>query len=154
MSEIECISQLLENSYNGTPWHGPSLKANLDGITAAQAAQKPIANGHSIWEIVQHVTAWINEVINTLDGELYTTLPPEQDWPAISGSDEAAWQAALGILDSSQEALMAAVGEMQDDKLWELLEGQEFNYYWLLMGALQHCVYHAGQIGILKKQLT
>jgi hypothetical protein len=100
------------------------------------------------------VTAWINEVIEVLDGETYAVLTPERDWPAISAEDDGAWQAALGILDSSQEALCGAVAEMQEDKLWENLEGQDFTYYWLLHGVVQHSVYHAGQIGLLKKGLT
>jgi uncharacterized damage-inducible protein DinB len=153
MSEIENIGSLLQFSYNGSPWHGPSLVQNLDGVTAAQAVQKPIPNGHCIWEIVQHVTAWINEVIKVLDGEQYAVLTPEQDWPAIA-ADESAWDAALGIMDSSQEALLGAVTELQEDKLWENVEGQEFSYYWLLHGVVQHSVYHAGQVGLLRKALN
>jgi DinB superfamily len=154
MSEIECIVDLLQSGYNGTPWHGPSLVANLNDLTAAQAVQKPIPNGHCIWELVQHVTAWVNVTINTIDGQQYTILPVEQDWPAISGTDDAAWQGALDILDSSMGALIAAVGELQDDSLWDNLPGMEFNMYWLLMGVVQHSAYHAGQIGLLKKGLV
>jgi hypothetical protein len=153
MSEIECIVDLLQTGYNGSPWHGPALMANLDGITAAQAVQRPIPNGHCVWELVQHVTAWINVAINTIDGQQYAILPVEQDWPAMSGEDEAAWQAALGILDSSMEALIAATAEVADDRLWPNVEGFEFNLYWLLMGVVQHNAYHAGQIGLLKKGL-
>jgi hypothetical protein len=153
MSEIDRIVELLEVSYNGSPWHGPSLMGNLADITAEQAAQKPIAGGHSIWEMVQHATAWINETINTLDGQQYAVLTVEQDWPAI-GSGDAAWQAALGILDSSHQALCGAVGEMAEDKLYETVEGQEFNYYWLLHGVLLHNVYHAGQIGLVRKSVA
>ena len=154
MSEIECIVDLLQTGYNGSPWHGPSLVANLDGITAAQDAQKPVANGHCIWELVQHVTAWVNVAINTIDGQQYAILPVEQDWAAISGTDDAAWQAALDILDSSMSALIAAAGELQDDSLWDNLPGMEFNMYWLLMGVVQHSAYHAGQIGLLRKGLA
>jgi hypothetical protein len=154
MSEIECIVDLLQTGHNGTPWHGPSLMANLNGITAAQAVQRPIPNGHCVWELVQHITAWINVAINTIDGQQYTILPVEQDWAPMSGSDEGAWQAAVGILDSSMEALIAAAGELQDDSLWDNLPGMEFNMYWLLMGVVQHSAYHAGQIGILKKGLN
>jgi uncharacterized damage-inducible protein DinB len=152
MSEIERIGDLLQFSYNGSPWHGPSLVQNLDGITAQMAVEKPIPNSHCIWEIIQHVTAWMNEVIKVLDGEQYTVLTPEQDWPAIA-ADDAAWDAALGIMDSSQEALLGAVAEIEEDKLWENVEGQEFSYYWLLHGVVQHYVYHTGQIGLLRKAL-
>ena len=72
----------------------------------------------------------------------------------MSASDDAGWQGALDILDSSMAALIAAVGELQDDQLWDNLPGMEFNMYWLLMGVLQHSAYHAGQIGLLKKGLV
>jgi len=153
MSEIERIVELLQVSYNGAPWHGPSLMANLEGITAEQAVQKPIPNGHCVWEIVQHLNAWLNEVIGVLDGEQYAVLTPEQDWPAIS-SDDVAWKTALDILDSSQSALCDAAGEVQEETLWESPEGQEFNYYWLLHGLVQHYAYHTGQIGLLKKSFA
>jgi uncharacterized damage-inducible protein DinB len=154
MSEIECIVDLLQTGYNGTPWHGPSLVANLTDLTAAQAVQKPIPNGHCIWELVQHVTAWVNETINAIDGQQYVILPVEQDWPPMSGTDDGAWQGALDILDSSMGALIAAVGELQDDKLWDNLPGMEFNMYWLLMGVVQHSAYHAGQIGLIRKSFV
>lgn len=154
MSEIECLVDLLQTGYNGTPWHGPSLVANLDGLSAAHAVQKPIPNGHCIWELVQHATAWINVAISTIDGQQYAILPPEQDWPAISAADDAAWQGALDILDSSMSALIAAVGELPDDRLWPNVEGFDFNMYWLLMGVVQHNAYHAGQVGLLKKGLS
>jgi uncharacterized damage-inducible protein DinB len=57
-------------------------------------------------------------------------------------------------MDSSQEALLGAVAELQEDKLWENVEGQEFSYYWLLHGVVQHSVYHAGQVGLLRKALN
>jgi hypothetical protein len=154
MSEIECIVDLLQSGYNGSPWHGPSLVQNLTDLTAAQATAKPIPNAHCIWEIVQHVTAWVNETINVLDGEQYATLGGEQDWPPISATDDAGWQAALEILDSSMVALIAAVGEVQDDALWPNLPGMEFNMYWLLMGVVQHSAYHAGQIGLIRKSFA
>ena len=57
------------------------------------------------------------------------------------------------VAGSSMGALIAAVGEIGDDQLWDNLPGMEFNMYWLLMGVLQHSAYHAGQVGLLKKGL-
>ena len=151
MSETERIRDLLYYTYKGPCWHGPALSQNLDGITAAQAAERPIGNGHSMWEIVQHMTAWINEVIRTLDGETYAVLPAEQDWPAISAQDDAAWQSAQAILESSMDALCDAVVEFPDEKLDELVPGQEFSYFWMLNGVVHHNTYHSGQVGILRK---
>lgn len=154
MTETERIRDLLYYTYQGGCWHGPGLKQNLEEITAEQATQRPIAEGHSIWELVRHVTAWINEAIRTLDGETYATLPAEQDWPPLSVDDIAAWESAKAILDSSMDALCDAVAEFDESKLDEAVPGQEFSYYWLLNGVVHHNTYHSGQVGILRKSFA
>ena len=55
---IQTIIDELKEIHDGEPWHGPSLKEILSGVTAEQAAAKPLANAHSIWEITLHVAAW------------------------------------------------------------------------------------------------
>ena len=154
MTEIERIRDLLYYTYRGPCWHGPALAQNLEGITAEQAVERPIGEGHCIRELVQHATAWVNVVINTLDGQTYAVLPTEQDWAAISGSDAAAWESVQAILESSMDALCDAVVELKDDKLDELVPGQDFSYYWMLNGVVAHNTYHSGQIGILRKAFT
>jgi hypothetical protein len=154
MSETERIRDVLYYTYKGPAWHGPALAQNLDGVTAEQAAQKPIGAAHSIWELVNHATAWINVVINTLDGQTYAVLPTEQDWAAKNPPDKAAWESALGILDSSMDALCGAVVELEDAKLDEIVPGQEFNYYWLLHGVVHHNTYHSGQVGLIRKSFV
>ena len=62
MSEIDRIIDQLEREHAGDPWHGSPLSAILDGITAGDAALKPLAGAHSIWELVLHMTAWKREV--------------------------------------------------------------------------------------------
>ena len=48
MPEIPRLLDQLRRVFNGDPWCGPSLLTNLEGVTAAQAAQHPIPNAHSI----------------------------------------------------------------------------------------------------------
>ena len=54
----------------------------LDGVTHAQAAAKPIAAAHSIWELVLHIAAWKNEVRRRLSGAP-AGEPREGDWPSL-----------------------------------------------------------------------
>src|SRR2546428_4142197 len=57
MSEIQTIIDELKSIHDGDPWHGPSLKEILSGVTAEQAAPKPLTNAHSIWELTLHIAA-------------------------------------------------------------------------------------------------
>ena len=58
MSEIERMLDQLKRAFEGEAWHGPSVKEAIAGVTAAQAHARPLANAHSIWELVQHIAVW------------------------------------------------------------------------------------------------
>ncbi|HEX9005142.1 MAG TPA: DinB family protein, partial [Blastocatellia bacterium] len=68
MTETHRINSQLKRAYQGEAWHGPSLRELLDGVTAEQAAAKPIPNAHSIWELVNHIIAWEQIVKARLEG--------------------------------------------------------------------------------------
>lgn len=160
MSEISRIIDELEREYDGDPWHGSALVAILDGVSASQAGAKPIANAHSIWELVLHVTAWKNEVRMRLSGAP-AGEPKEGDWPEVGESSDERWHAALERLRRAQRDLLADIQTLPEAKLFaptndprDRKTGAGVSYYVLLHGAVQHDVYHAGQIALLKKGLA
>jgi hypothetical protein len=58
MKETERIRDQLHRAFAGDAWHGPSVLEILENVTASQAATRPIAGAHSIWELVLHIKAW------------------------------------------------------------------------------------------------
>ena len=56
MKESERIAEQLRRAWEGEAWHGPPLKEILAGVTAQQAAARPVGGAHAIWEIVLHIT--------------------------------------------------------------------------------------------------
>ena len=74
-------------------------------MTAKQAATKPRNGGHSIWELVLHLTAWRNEVADRATGKPAAT-PAAGDWPKVGEPTPARWKAALAALDASHEHLV------------------------------------------------
>ena len=149
MQEIRCIADQLNRSFFGEAWHGPCLRDLLDDVAFEQAAARPIANAHGIWEIVLHVTAWMDVVRRRLEGETLD-LVPEQDWPAIDDA-EPAWKVALGNLEGAHEKLHGAVAALDPARLDDRAPGRPYSIYFMLHGAIQHNLYHAGQIALLKK---
>ena len=155
MNEIPRIIDQLEREHAGEPWHGSPLRQILSGISYAQAAAKPIANGHSIWELVLHITAWKNETRHRLSGGRAGD-PQEGDWPAVGETSASAWREALERLELAHRLLVSAVRDLPEPKLFELThdlrsDGIAPTYSELLHGIVQHDVYHAGQIAILKR---
>jgi hypothetical protein len=151
MSEIRRIRQQLKAAYRGDAWHGPALMENLEGVTAAVAAAHPLAGAHSIWELVRHVAAWEIAAAQSIERNQYMFLEGAADWPPVEETSEAAWAAALVELDDAQKMLVDALAKLTDDQLDGIVPGRDFTFYILLHGVVQHSLYHAGQIGLLKK---
>jgi uncharacterized damage-inducible protein DinB len=156
-TEITRIVDQLQREHDGDPWHGSPLTAILEGIDAARATARPIAEGHSIWELVLHMTSWKNETARRLRGAV-ACMPIEGDWPEVGAPTPERWQAAVDTLQASHEDLIAAVRALPDAKLYEPTNdtrsgplGTGVSHYVLLHGIVQHDVYHAGQIALLKK---
>jgi uncharacterized damage-inducible protein DinB len=159
MSEAERLVDQFKRAHDGDPWHGSPLKRILRGVTATQAATRPRKGGHSIWELVVHLTAWRNEVAERATGKP-AAAPSSGDWPKIGEPTPARWKAALAALDASHEHVLKVTRELSDDRLLTPTNdprnrplGTGVSYYELLHGAVQHDAYHAGQIAILKKVL-
>jgi uncharacterized damage-inducible protein DinB len=140
----------LDRSFRGEAWHGPCLQDLLRDVSPDRAAARPIANVHGIWEIVLHVTAWIDAVRRRLEGESLE-LSSQQDWPAIRDEGEAAWQIALGNLEGAHERLRGMVAALDTERLDDRVPGKPYSIYFMLHGVIQHNLYHAGQIALLKK---
>ena len=151
MKETARIADQLARAYSGKAWHGPSLKFLLRGLTAEQAAARPIANAHSIWELVLHISAWDRVACQRILGGKRTSLPPKENFPEVTDRSEAAWKKAVKELDREHGALIGAVQKFPDKKLDQKLGGGDHSFYITMHGAIQHDLYHAGQVAILKK---
>ena len=151
--ETHRIADQLKRSVEGPAWHGPSVMEIVRDITASEAFARPIPAAHSTWEILLHVSAWEREALRTLDGRPYTVLAGEADWPPVSEASGAAWNDVLRAFLQDHERLVSAIRALPDDKLEEAIPGTEFTFYFLLHGVVQHNLYHAGQIAMLKKAL-
>jgi uncharacterized damage-inducible protein DinB len=153
MSEASRIADQLNRAFSGDAWHGDSLLEILEGVSAAQAAARPISNAHSIWELVLHITAWDRAVLRRFDGTV-VELSDAENFPKIRDASHTAWEKTLGELRRVHQALIDAVTAMPDKRLWEQVPGKQgahYTFYYMLHGVVQHGLYHAGQIALLKK---
>ena len=152
MSQIEFIVDQLQRAYAGKAWHGPALEELLTGITAEQAWAKPIAGGHSIWELTMHIGAWMCASRRRLSGDP-AKLTPQEDWPLIEGGSPAAWRQTVDALAQEHNQLREAVRALPESSLEHQTPGKDYSFAFLLHGVIQHTIYHAGQIALLKKAL-
>ncbi len=153
MTEIERIADQLERALYGEAWHGPALAGLLADVEAEGAAAHPIAGAHSIWEIVLHVHAWHGGVARRLAGA-ETDLLGADDWPPVVDTSDPAWRTARSALRESHAALLRSVAALPPESLGRLAPGGSWSLYQTLHGLVQHDIYHAGQIALLKKALA
>lgn len=151
MSEIRRIRSQLRHAFEGPAWHGPSVRELLSDVTAEVAADRPVAGAHSIWEIALHIATWERVVRQRLEGELMGDPPAEVDWPEVSETGNEAWQRTLAELEEGNRALRDAIARLDETRLDDIVPEKVYSVYFMLHGCIQHDLYHAGQIALLKK---
>src|ERR1039458_7782464 len=152
-SEAARIADQLRRAFDGEAWHGDSLFEVLEGVTAAQAAARPISGAHTIWELVLHIAAWGGGALWRLGGAA-VELSDAEIFPPVRDTSEAAWRLALAQVQRGHEELVAVVAVLPDPRLDDMVPGKEgahYTFYYMLHGVVQHELYHAGQIALLKK---
>jgi uncharacterized damage-inducible protein DinB len=151
MKETARIADQSKRAYAGKAWHGPSLKYLLRGVTAAQAAARPVADAHSIWELVVHVAAWDRVAAERIRGGKRTSLPATENFPQVVDTSPAAWKTTLAQLEVANRQLRSSILKFSPARLDRKLGGGDHSFYITMHGAIQHDLYHAGQIAVLKK---
>jgi uncharacterized damage-inducible protein DinB len=150
MNEIERIIDQIQRAYDGDAWHGSPLRTILADVSAETASAQPIREAHSIRELVRHITFWYDGVRRRIGGEVVEADEVEQ-WPGAIEAGEGAWQQELADLERAHAALVETVGKLAVEDLERPVPGNPYNVYILLHGLVQHNLYHAGQIALLKK---
>jgi len=122
----------------------------LAGVDASAAAARPISKAHTIWELTLHISAWDSVILRRIAGKI-ASPSDEENFPKIKDTSEAAWRAALANLQRQHRELLRMISEMPDSRLSEQVPGKDYDFYFLLHGTVQHALYHAGQIVLLKR---
>ena len=153
MSETARLADQIRRAFDGDAWHGDSVLELLAEVNSATAAARPIKNAHTIWELVLHIAAWDDAVRRRTSGTA-VTLTDEQNFPPVKDASEAAWRKAVEDVKQVHNELVKAVAAFPDSRLQEQVPGKSqnyYNFYYMFSGIVQHELYHAGQIALLKK---
>lgn len=145
------LANHIKRTVTGPMWHGAALAELLETVTPDQAAARPVADAHSIWEIVAHVVAWAEIARDRLHGRRIADPAPEEDWPPVGATTEAEWAILLRRLKESHRLLAQEVRRLEDAALDSPVPGLEYTMSNLLHGVIEHGTYHGGQIALLKK---
>lgn len=149
----EVIANRLRRTLIGPMWHGDAVNQLLHGVSAADAAKRPVAGAHNIWELVLHMTAWANIARDRASLKKQPEPTAAQDWPMHSGTSIEAWSDAQMRLTEAYERLAQKAEGLDDATLDANVPGHDYDVREMLVGVVEHGVYHGGQIGLLKRAL-
>ena len=150
MREIDRIRGQLRSALEANAWHGPALLETLSDVTADEARARPSSGAHSIWELVLHITVWVRTGISGATGKRFD-VPDDVDWRAPGEDSRAAWEEAIRDMKEAHRELDEVLSRTKDESLEQEVVGRDYTLYKLLHGVIQHDLYHAGQIALLKK---
>jgi hypothetical protein len=124
-------------------------------MTAKEASWRPAPGRHDAWEIVLHAAYWKYTIRRRLLGEKRGTFPLEgSNWFRTTDRSEAAWRAAVRLLEESHRSMRAAIETLTETDLAEVPKGGTTSIQDLVTGIAAHDLYHAGQIQLLKRLRT
>lgn len=154
MTEIERVQDQLKRSFFGPSWHGPCVAEALDGVGAELSSAVSMKGSHSIRELVDHMIFWKDVVARVLKNEEIDLMAEvERDWPKISDHSDEAWESAKAKLHSTHEDFSNVAQGLTESDLDREVMGVKNRYTanQVIHGVIQHDLYHAGQIVLLKK---
>jgi uncharacterized damage-inducible protein DinB len=151
MTEVERIVDQYDRVMSGSAWHGDPIWKLLDGISAECAASRPIAVVHTIWELVTHMTYWetvgYRRIMN-----LAVEKASAKNFPPMPKASAANWRKTLKEFRASNRNFRKALTQLDPARLdVRMARDKRKSAYVEAHGVIQHHVYHAGQIAILRK---
>jgi uncharacterized damage-inducible protein DinB len=149
-NEVGRIQEQLKRAFAGKAWHGPSVLELLADVDATRAAAHPIPGAHSIWELVLHIAAWNKAAVRRLSGDR-AQLEDEENFPPVADTSDKAWQQTIENLKRAHRELHYAIESLEESRLDQPIIAGMSTVYGTLHGVIQHNLYHAGQIALLKK---
>src|SRR2546427_555582 len=106
-----CLVAMIDEAYDKRSWHGPNLRGVIRGVTPAQAAWRPAAGAHNIWELVLHAAYWKYIVRRRMAGGKRGSFPLKGTnfFARPEEMSEAAWKKDIAVLEATHRGLRQAV---------------------------------------------
>jgi hypothetical protein len=131
----------------GRNWGHTGLTRILKGISLDEASWKPTPETFSIWEEVNHIHYWSEDVLMQLEGR---GVRRQQAWPPAAGGADG-WRRDLARARRVHAALVRRIVRLTPATLAAKSQKTRFSNAQLILGGVAHTAYHTGRIALLRK---
>ncbi len=149
MTDLDQLIHQYDQTMSGGAWYGDPVWQILQAIDAQCAAAQPIAGAHTISQLVMHMAFWEQVATQRFSGPVTPDLTG--NFPVPPPPDEAAWQKTLESFRESNREFRHVISLLDSSRLDQNTPGGDHSFRYELVGVIQHHIYHAGQIALLKK---
>jgi uncharacterized damage-inducible protein DinB len=146
-------TQQIADSYRAVTikgaWYGPSLAELLAKISPELATMPPAPGAHTISALLQHLLLWNERIRNTSESNPMPRWEAEKEWaePPIP------WNELIARWNDSRDLLEVQIRNFPIKDLGKQVPGRSYPYETMLQGAVQHAIYHSGQISMVSSML-
>ncbi|MFA1822734.1 DinB family protein [Virgibacillus oceani] len=123
-------------------------------LTAEQASWQPSKEGHSIWQIVNHLVYWNTRMLDQLEGRNRNqAIIENNDTFGNPGDrkDEAGWQSTMEQTYKLFEKMQEEVSKLDDSQFDKVVDDDGTTLKVVLGDMAMHDSYHIGQILYIRK---
>ena len=149
MTEIQQLVERYDQTLNGDAWYGDPIWKILQGIDARCAVAQLIPGTHTIWQLVMHMEFWERIAARRFSGPV--TPDEAGNFLATPAPNEAEWQKTLESFHASNREFRDVITRLDSGSLDSNTPGGQRSFRYELVGVIEHHIYHAGQIALLKK---
>jgi uncharacterized damage-inducible protein DinB len=144
------VISLFEKLYEGDPWIDVNINDTLKNISAEKAQKRIMPHSNSIWEIVQHLISWRQNVIQRLKG-IQMVTPAHNYFEIIENKSTTDWNKTLKALAVTNKEWIEFLETFKTTNFDKIYAANEMTFYEHIHGILQHDAYHLGQIVMIAK---
>jgi hypothetical protein len=147
------IAKHLKEVYFGGNWTDVNLKETVEGISWQQATTQ-VFSLNTIAALVFHMDYYIVAVLEVLQGRpLSASDKFSFDLPKINSEED--WKNLLDTAYTNARKIASLIEVFPEDQLEKTFSNDKYgNFHRNLLGIIEHCHYHLGQIVLIKKILS
>lgn len=143
-SVADRVKKQLAGFYEGDAWVTDNFSIRVLPLAPGKALQKVPGHNHSVAQLVGHITAWRNFVVQKLTGNDHYDIEDNspEDWPRAED-----WEAVSEAFKLCHENLIKEIDNFPPERWNSKVPGREYSFIYLVCGIVEHDYYHYGQIG-------
>ena len=155
-SKINSYLQNARDSFEGKPWYGTSVMNILDQVQYEVVNTVPGGFQKSIVTLLRHMLSWKEFVIKKLGGQADYKIPDDSitNWDFTQLESETEWLALKMDLHKKHEEFLRLLDTLTDKDLEDQVGGSIYSKEYLITGAIQHDIFHLGQIALMMRALN